>query len=79
MNASEGVVDCYAGAYYPERPRAFVWRDERFEVTRIERQWRSPRGLAFRVLTADGRRFLLEYAETIAQWRISPLRSPRPN
>ncbi len=56
-------VECYAGFRYPERPRIIVWHGERLEVTTVERRSRTPSGLVFRVRTADGRRFFLEYDE----------------
>ncbi len=67
MSAS---VACYAGERYPERPRAFSWEGERLEVTAVERQWRTPDGLTFRVRTSDGRRFTLTYDETDDAWQI---------
>ncbi len=66
------VVECYAGYRYPERPRAFSWRGERVEVEKVERQWRTPSGPAFRVRTADGRRFTLAYDEAADEWSVQP-------
>lgn len=59
----DAVVECYAGHRYPERPMSFLWEGERVVVEEVERQWRTPTGLAFRVRTADGRRFTLAYDE----------------
>jgi len=75
------VVECYAGAYYPERPRAFLWEPstglkpggERVEVEEVERQWRTPAGPAFRVRIADGRRFTLVYDEAADTWDVQPV------
>lgn len=66
------VVECYAGTRYPERPRAFLWKGERREVEEVERRWRSPNGLAFRVRTPDGRRFTLAYNEASDTWIVQP-------
>lgn len=60
---SSTEVECYAGARYPERPRAFIWRGERLTVQSVEREWRTPDGLNFRVRATDNRCFLLTYRE----------------
>ncbi|HEY67289.1 MAG: hypothetical protein DRI79_11725 [Chloroflexi bacterium] len=67
------VVECYAGICYPERPRAFVWEEERVEVEEIERRWRTPSGPAFRVRAAGGRRFTLTYDEAADAWDVRPV------
>jgi Domain of unknown function (DUF6504) len=59
----DSQVESYAGARYPERPRAFVWQGQRLLVEQVEREWRTPEGLTFRVRTEDGRRFTLTYRE----------------
>jgi len=68
----DGIVECYAGYHYPERPRAFLWEGERMVVEEIEQQWRTPSGPAFRVRTAAGRRFTLVYDEAADEWNIRP-------
>ena len=65
------TVECYAGTRYPERPRAFVWQGNRMTVQKTERQWQTPTGLAFRVVTPDGRRFALTYNRVEDAWTIS--------
>ena len=69
---SNHVVECYAGHRYPERPRAFLWQGERLVVEEVERSWRTPEGLAFRVRAADGRRFTLAYDEATNAWDVQP-------
>lgn len=66
----DGVVECYAGYCYPERPRAFLWNGERMEVEEVERQWSAPSGPAFRVRTTAGRRFTLAYDEIADEWSV---------
>jgi hypothetical protein len=68
-------VTCYAGARYPERPRAFVYRGERLEVADVERRERTPCELRFRVRVVDGRRFWLSYDEAHDAWDVR--RNPR--
>jgi hypothetical protein len=65
-------VECYAGHRYPERPRAFLWQGERLVVEEVERRWRTPEGLGFRVRAADGRRFTLAYDEVTNAWDVQP-------
>lgn len=72
------TVECYAGHRYPERPRAFVWEGARVVVEEVERRWRTPNGLAFRIRAADGRRFTLTYDEAADAWNIQP-RPVRPS
>jgi hypothetical protein len=63
-------VECYAGVRYPERPRAFVHQGERLTVAGVEEEERTPRGVRFRVRTADGRRFWLFYDEIDDVWDV---------
>jgi hypothetical protein len=66
------TVECYAGARYPERPRAFIYQEKRLEVAEIEGRERTPRGLRFRVRVSDGRRFSLSYDEVDDAWEVRP-------
>ena len=75
---SGAVVECYAGARYPDRPRVFLWEGERVEVEGIERQWRTPGGLVFRVNAVDGRRFTLAYDEAADAWDVQPAATTYP-
>jgi len=67
------AVRCYAGHRYPERPRALLWEGQWMEVAAVEARWHTPDGPAFRVRTADGRRFALAYRETADTWAVEPL------
>lgn len=67
-------VTCYAGARYPERPRAFLYQKEWLEVVEVERRERTPRELRFCVRSVDGRRFWLSYDEARDVWSIRPSR-----
>lgn len=72
MTRPQPEVECYAGARYPERPRAFLWLGERLVVEAVEDQWREPGRLVFRVRIADGRQFILAYDEVGDAWRVEP-------
>lgn len=66
------LVECYAGAAYPERPRAFEVGGQRHEVAAVERQWRTPEGIAFRVRTGAGQAFILFYHSANDSWSLAP-------
>ena len=66
-------VECRSDSAYGERPLAFTWQGERFEVIGISLRWRSPDGKGFRVSTRQGRAFDLFYSETLDAWAIQEL------
>jgi len=72
----EANVKCYAAARYPERPRAFLWHGEKLLVAEVEREWRTPAGLTFRVRTKTGSCFELAYDEGAGTWDIRQLNAP---
>jgi len=72
------LVECYAGTRYPERPRAFLWEGQRLTVEAVERQWRTPAGLVFRVNVTGGRRFTLAYDEATGTWSVNPVPAAYP-
>ncbi len=68
---SESVsVECYAGGTYPTRPRAFTFRGARRLVERVERTWRTPGALYFRVVTNQYERLTLAYYEDEYAWVV---------
>ncbi len=64
------VVECYSGQTYAERPLAFYWEGERFEITEILSRWRSPGETYFLVRVEDDRIFQLVYYDTEDVWSI---------
>jgi hypothetical protein len=62
-------VECVSGSRYGERPLAFTWDEERLEVAGVQRQWRTPRGMCYRVITQDERTFDLFYLEDDDVWK----------
>lgn len=64
------TVVCYAGTGYPERPRAFIWQDERYEVEEVGRRWRTPAEYGFSVRTTEGEHFTLLYHEREDVWTL---------
>jgi hypothetical protein len=67
------AVECYSGHTYAQRPTAFFWGDQRYEIERILEQWRSPDGPGFRVVTTAGVRVELNYHEMRDEWSLQPL------
>jgi hypothetical protein len=63
-------VECYSGYTFAERPTAFVWRDRRYQVAQILKQWRTPSGPAFQVMTSDDSTFTLSYDESRDTWSL---------
>jgi len=70
MAVKRVAVECYAGHAYPTEPRAFTFRGARRIVERVERMWRTPGALWFRVLTAQNELFTLAYYEDEYAWVI---------
>jgi len=70
MNAD---VECYAGSMYPERPKAFGWEGQRYEVMEIIQRRQEPEGVGFLVRCApEERLFDLFFNQTENQWQITP-------
>jgi hypothetical protein len=66
-------VECYSGSRYGERPLSFTLDGEPYIVKVVEKSWRTPSALHFRVRTEDGESFELAYDEEVDQWRICKL------
>jgi hypothetical protein len=73
MTGEPVQVTCYSGHSYAQEPRAFTWQGERHLVAAVERTWRTPLALHFRVRTEDGARYELTYDELADEWRLVPL------
>jgi hypothetical protein len=67
------AVECYSGHTYAQRPTAFSWGEQRYEIARILEQWRSPDGPGFRVITTAGIRVELKYHEMSDEWYLKLL------
>jgi len=66
-------VSCYSGSSYPERPKSFVWCDQKFEIKKIISGDLCPDKKRFTVQIVTGENFLLEYNFFIDHWVITPL------
>ena len=69
------IVECYSGHTYAQEPRVFLWQGRRRVVQKVERVWRTPEGLHFRVITDDGDRCELAYNEQADTWTL--IHAPR--
>lgn len=66
-------VESYAGATYPERPKAFHWDGQRYHVQEIIQRRREPEGTGFLVrCDLDEKYFDLFYNSIENRWRITP-------
>ena len=70
------TVECYSGADFGERPRAFDWNGERHQVQTVLASWQTPTGLRFRVRTEGDLTIELSYVRADERWRIRP--EPEP-
>ena len=64
-------VRCFAGVSYPERPVAFEWKGAWLDVTRVIAQARTPEGMVFDVLAADGQGYRLNWVEAPDRWSVN--------
>lgn len=70
MKQESSEVTSYSGRSYGERPTSFSWEGVRFTVKKIEREWREPGGVHFRLRTKDDRLFELCYDESNDRWSV---------
>jgi len=68
-------VECYSGHKADERPTRIFLRDQTVEVVAVEDRWYSPGFTFFRVLLANGERYVLRYQEAQDQWSIEAFRT----
>jgi hypothetical protein len=64
------MVECHSGHTYAQRPRAFIWDDERLEIEAITAEWQTPENKHFRVITKHGQTFELVYDFAGDKWKI---------
>jgi len=68
-------VECYSGYRGDERPVRFVLAGRSFEVSSVEDKWYSPGATYFRVLTAEGDRYVLRHDEAQDLWSLAGFRA----
>jgi len=69
-------VECYAGYKGDERPVKFQIDEHMVEITEIEDRWYSTGATFFRVLLANGDRYVLRREDAQDTWTLEAFRSP---
>jgi hypothetical protein len=63
-------VECYSGSRYGEHPVAFTCEEKKYSVAAVTRQWRTPEGYCYRVITQEELLFDLMYLENEEVWEV---------
>jgi len=61
-------VSCYSGHTYAERPESLIWEGIEHKVKQVAKEWQEPGARLFKVVTEDGRVFILSYNERGDEW-----------
>ncbi len=69
-------VECYSGHKADQRPTFVFLFHEKIEVIEVEDRWYSPGFTFFRVLLANGERYVLRNQEAQDRWTIEAFRRP---
>jgi len=70
-------VECYSGYKADERPIRLQLSDQMVEVAEVEDRWYSPGATYFRVLLANGERYVLRRQDAQEVWTLEAFRGPR--
>ena len=77
MNDKIVRVECYSGYKGDERPVRLQLADEFVDVFQVEDRWYSPGATYFRVLLANGERYVLRREDVQDVWTLQAFRSAR--
>ena len=69
-------VECYAGHKGDERPVRLQIDEQMVEIAEVEDRWYSPGATYFRVLLANGERYVLRREDGQDMWTLEAFRSP---
>jgi hypothetical protein len=72
-------VETYSGYKADERPVRVTIDGQAHEVAEIEDRWYSPGATFFRVMLANGERYVLRRVEAQEIWVLEAYRSPEPH
>ena len=61
-------VTCYSGHTLRRAAESLIWQGIEHKVKQIEKEWQEPGARLFKVLTEDGRFFILSYNERGDEW-----------
>jgi hypothetical protein len=67
-------VECYSGHKADQRPTRVFLHDQALKVSEVEDRWYSPGFTFFRVLLANGERYVLGHQEAQDRWTIEAFR-----
>jgi len=70
-------VECYSGYKGDERPLKLQIGEQMLDVAEVEDRWYSPGATYFRVLLANGERYVLRREDAQDVWTLEAFRSPR--
>jgi len=70
-------VECHAGYKGDERPVKLQIGEQMVEVAEVEDRWYSPGATYFRVLLANGERYVLRREDAQDVWTLEAFRSLR--
>ena len=70
-------VECYSGYKGDERPVKLQLGDQMVVITEIEDRWYSPGATYFRVLLANGERYVLRREDAQDVWTLQAYRAPQ--
>jgi hypothetical protein len=69
-------VQCYAGYKGDERPIKLQIDEQMVDIAEVEDRWYSPGATYFRVLLANGERYVLRREDAQDVWTLQAFRSP---
>ena len=67
-------VDAYSGYRANERPRRFTLNDKTYEIATVEDRWYEPDAEYFKVLTTEGKTYVLRYDQQRDEWTLTEWR-----
>jgi hypothetical protein len=70
-------VERYSGYKADERPVRVLLADHMVDVAEVEDRWYSPGATYFRVLLANGERYVLRREDAQDVWTLEAFRGPR--
>jgi hypothetical protein len=69
-------VECYAGYRGDERPIRVQINEQMVDVAEVDDRWYSPGATFFRVLLANGERYVLRREDAQDLWTLEAFRAP---
>ena len=70
-------LECYSGYKADERPVRVELGGQMIDVSDVEDRWYSPGATYFRVLLANGERYVLRREDAQDVWTLEAFRGPR--